>query len=134
LPVFGGAYTPDNRMVFPIREHFGGWGSIHRQIADLPDGSHVIIKPVGRIGYPAVVSRRPPHHPAYGSVPSGSGLCFPSHRATRHRSCLCLMLCYWIDALRTFIFWFTRMSSVKAAQATTGCCALRSCLTTHLLA
>jgi hypothetical protein len=46
LPVFGGAYTPDNRMAFPIREHFGGWGSVHRQMADLPDGSHVIIKPV----------------------------------------------------------------------------------------
>jgi hypothetical protein len=47
LPVFGGAYTPDNRMAFPIREHFGAWGSVHRQIADLPDGSEVIFKPVG---------------------------------------------------------------------------------------
>jgi hypothetical protein len=47
LPVFGGAYTPDNRMAFPICEHFGGWGSVHRQMADLPDGSQVIIKPVG---------------------------------------------------------------------------------------
>ena len=47
LPVLGGTYTPENRMAFPIREHFGGWGSVHRQMADLPDGSHVIIKPVG---------------------------------------------------------------------------------------
>lgn len=46
LPILGGKYTPENRMVFPIREHFGGWGSIQRQIADLPDGSQVIIKPV----------------------------------------------------------------------------------------
>ena len=46
LPVLGGTYTPENRMAFPIREHFGGWGSVHRQMADLPDGSHVIIKPV----------------------------------------------------------------------------------------
>ena len=46
LPVFGGSYTPDNRMLFPIREHFGGWGSVHRQMSDLPDGSHVVIKPV----------------------------------------------------------------------------------------
>ena len=28
-----------------IREHFGGWGSVHRQIADLPDGSNVVNKP-----------------------------------------------------------------------------------------
>jgi hypothetical protein len=46
LPILGGKYTPENRMVFPIREHFGGWGSIQRQIADLPDGSQVIIEPV----------------------------------------------------------------------------------------
>jgi hypothetical protein len=45
LPVFGGSYGAENRMVFPIREHFGGWGSIHRQMADLPDGSQVLIKP-----------------------------------------------------------------------------------------
>jgi hypothetical protein len=46
LPVLGGAYTADNRMVFPIREHFGAWGSVHRQISDLPDGSEVVIKPI----------------------------------------------------------------------------------------
>ena len=46
LPVLGGTYKPENRMAFPIREHFGGWGSIQRQISDLPDGSQVIIKPV----------------------------------------------------------------------------------------
>ena len=45
LPVFGGTYAVDNRMVFPIHEHFGGWGSVHRQIADLPLGSNVVIKP-----------------------------------------------------------------------------------------
>ncbi len=45
LPIFGGAYDANNRMAFPIHEHFGGWGSIHRQIADLPDGSEVIIEP-----------------------------------------------------------------------------------------
>jgi T6SS immunity protein Tdi1, C-terminal len=46
LPVLGGTYKADNRMVFPIREHFGAWGSVQRQISDLPDGSHVVIKPV----------------------------------------------------------------------------------------
>lgn len=47
LPVLGGTYAPENRMAFPIREHFRGWGSVHRQMADLPDGSHVIIKLAG---------------------------------------------------------------------------------------
>lgn len=46
LPVLGGAYAPENRMAFSIHEHFGGWGSVHRQIAKIPEGSHVIIKPV----------------------------------------------------------------------------------------
>lgn len=45
LPILGGTYTPDNRVAFPLREHFGAWGSIHRQIADLPDGTKVVIKP-----------------------------------------------------------------------------------------
>jgi hypothetical protein len=46
LPTFGGSYRAENRMVFPIREHFGAWGSVQRQISDLPDGSQVVIKPV----------------------------------------------------------------------------------------
>ena len=46
LPVLGGTYTAENRMAFPIREHFGGWGSLHRQMSNLPDGSKVIIKVV----------------------------------------------------------------------------------------
>jgi hypothetical protein len=45
LPTLGCGYGADNRMPFSIREHFGGWGSVQRQIADLPDGSEVIIKP-----------------------------------------------------------------------------------------
>ncbi len=44
LPVLGGTYGAENRMVFPIREHFGAWGSVHRQISDLADGATVIIK------------------------------------------------------------------------------------------
>ena len=46
LPVLGGTYKAENRMVFPIREHFGAWGLVQRQISDLPDGSQVVIKPV----------------------------------------------------------------------------------------
>jgi hypothetical protein len=44
LPVLGGSYGIENRVSFPIREHFGAWGSIHRQIKDLPDGARVIIE------------------------------------------------------------------------------------------
>jgi hypothetical protein len=47
LPVLGGTYDADNRMAFGIREHFGGWGSVQRQISELPDGSEVVIKLVG---------------------------------------------------------------------------------------
>ena len=47
LPTLGGTYKAENRMVFPIPEHFGGWGSVQRQISNLPDGSEVVIKPVG---------------------------------------------------------------------------------------
>src|SRR3954466_14941704 len=39
LPTLGGSYRAENRMVFPIREHFGAWGSVQRQISGLPDGS-----------------------------------------------------------------------------------------------
>jgi hypothetical protein len=46
LPVLGGTYKADNRVVLPIREHFGAWGSIHRQISDLPNGAEVVIKTV----------------------------------------------------------------------------------------
>jgi hypothetical protein len=41
LPVLGGSYAPEGRTVLPIREHFGGWGSIHRQLLNVPIGSKV---------------------------------------------------------------------------------------------
>lgn len=44
LPVLGGTYKPENRTILPIRDHLGGWGSIHRQISGLPDGARVVIK------------------------------------------------------------------------------------------
>ena len=44
LPVLGGSYKAEDRVLLPIREHFGAWGSLHRQIADLPDGSQVQIE------------------------------------------------------------------------------------------
>ena len=44
LPVLGGSYKAEERVLLPIREHFGAWGSLHRQIADLPDGAEIEIK------------------------------------------------------------------------------------------
>jgi len=40
-----GRLTADNVMTIPIREHFGCWGKVFRQIKDLPDGSQVVLKP-----------------------------------------------------------------------------------------
>lgn len=44
LPALGGSYSADNRFVLPIREHFGAWGSVQRQISDVPDGTQIIIE------------------------------------------------------------------------------------------
>jgi hypothetical protein len=44
LPVLGGSYAPEGRAILPICEHFGAWGSLHRQIATLPDGAQVKIE------------------------------------------------------------------------------------------
>ena len=40
----GGALTIENVMAVPIREHFGMWGEVFRQIKDMPDGAEVILK------------------------------------------------------------------------------------------
>ena len=37
----GGSLTADNVMTVPIREHFGLWGEVFRQIKDVPDGGEV---------------------------------------------------------------------------------------------
>ena len=42
-PVLGGQYTVENTCVLPIAQHYGAYGSIHKQIKDLPDGSAVVI-------------------------------------------------------------------------------------------
>jgi hypothetical protein len=41
----GGTLTLENLMAIPIREHFRCWGEVFRQIKDVPDGGHVILKP-----------------------------------------------------------------------------------------
>ncbi len=41
LPVFGGAYTADNRYALPVQEYAAFTGEVHRQIRDLADGARV---------------------------------------------------------------------------------------------
>ena len=41
----GGELALENVMAIPIREHFGCWGEVFRQIKDLPDGAQVVLKP-----------------------------------------------------------------------------------------
>lgn len=43
-PVLGGDYTVENVFVLPIAQHYGAYGSIHKQIKDLPDGTEVVFK------------------------------------------------------------------------------------------
>jgi hypothetical protein len=40
----GGALKVENVMTVPVREHFGLWGHVFRQIKDLPDGAQVVFK------------------------------------------------------------------------------------------
>jgi len=40
-----GRLAADNVMIIPIREHFGCWGEVFQQLKDLPEGSHVVLKP-----------------------------------------------------------------------------------------
>jgi hypothetical protein len=46
LPVFGGAYTADNRYPIAVVEHAAFTGDVHRQIRDLPDGASIELKVV----------------------------------------------------------------------------------------
>lgn len=43
-PVLGGEYTTENTRVIAIGEHYGFYGSLHRQLRDLPDGAQVELK------------------------------------------------------------------------------------------
>jgi hypothetical protein len=44
LPVLGGAYTVENRVVISIVEHAALTGDLHRQLRDLPDGTAIRLK------------------------------------------------------------------------------------------
>jgi hypothetical protein len=43
--VLGGECVPSNVVVMEVEKYLAGFGSIHNQIKDLPDGSQVIVKP-----------------------------------------------------------------------------------------
>jgi hypothetical protein len=43
-PVLGGGYTVENTVVLPVAEHIGFCGSLHHQIADVPDGGQVVLR------------------------------------------------------------------------------------------
>jgi hypothetical protein len=40
----GGSLDAENVMEVPIREHFGLWGEVYRQIKDTPPGSEVVLE------------------------------------------------------------------------------------------
>jgi hypothetical protein len=42
-PVLGGGYTAENTTVLPAADYLGYCGSLHRQLAAVPDGGHVVI-------------------------------------------------------------------------------------------
>jgi len=44
LPILGGNYSPEGRALLPVHEHFGAWGSLHRQVSTLPDGAQIRIE------------------------------------------------------------------------------------------
>jgi hypothetical protein len=44
LPILGGSYAPEGRALLPIRKHFGLWGSLHRKVSGLSDGTEIEIK------------------------------------------------------------------------------------------
>ncbi len=51
-PVLGGDYTVENTVVLPVAEHYGLYGSYHKQLRGVPDGTNVVLKvqkpPAGR--------------------------------------------------------------------------------------
>jgi hypothetical protein len=44
LPVLGGGYTVENTAILPVAEHLGFCGSLHHELADLPDGAKVVLR------------------------------------------------------------------------------------------
>jgi hypothetical protein len=51
-PVLGGDYTIENAGPLPVWDYLGGYGSIHEQLQDVPDGSQVVLKVVNKPAEP----------------------------------------------------------------------------------
>lgn len=47
-PVLGGKYEIENVAVLPVHDYLNGYGSIHHQMIDVPNGGQVIIDIVNR--------------------------------------------------------------------------------------
>jgi hypothetical protein len=50
-PLLGGAYAVENAAVLPVAEYLGFCGSLHRQVAAVPDGGHIVIDIHDSLGY-----------------------------------------------------------------------------------
>ncbi len=47
-PNLGGSYSVENVAVLPVADFYAGYGSIQRQISDVPDGTQVVIEIVNK--------------------------------------------------------------------------------------
>ncbi len=47
-PNLGGDYSAENVAVLPVADFYAAYGSIQRQVSDLPDGTQVVIKTVNK--------------------------------------------------------------------------------------
>jgi len=47
-PVLGGDYTVENVVSLSLSDYLGAYGSVHEQLRDVPDGSHVVLKVVNK--------------------------------------------------------------------------------------
>jgi hypothetical protein len=45
-PVLGGAYTVENAGPLQLLDYLTGYGSLHDQLKDIPDGAHVVLNVV----------------------------------------------------------------------------------------
>lgn len=43
-PVLGGEYRVENICVLSFESHLGGYGKLHEQIKDIPDGDQVVVR------------------------------------------------------------------------------------------
>ena len=70
LPTLGGIYGAENRMVFPIREHFGAWGSVQRApepYLAIAEASTAPVEPYSRVPEDSAATAEP-----YAVIPEAS--------------------------------------------------------------